>query len=154
NINGNDRTRDEVIRREMRQFESAWFDSQRLKLSQDRVNRLGYFTDVEVNTIPVAGLQDQVDINVRVKEKPTGAITLAAGTSSTDKILLSAGISQDNIFGSGTGLAVNLNTAKSYRTLTVTHIDPYATVDGISRTTSVYYRTYQPLYYSASNSVA
>lgn len=152
NITGNTRTRDEVVRREMRQLESSWFDSSRLALSKDRVNRLGYFTDVDVTTVPVPGTSDQVDVDVKVKEKPTGAITLGAGFSSTDKVVLSAGVSQDNVFGSGTSLSVNVNTARSYRTLTVTQVDPYFTVDGIKRITDVYYRTTQPLYYSTNSS--
>ncbi|MGN6649179.1 outer membrane protein assembly factor BamA [Trinickia sp.] len=152
NVTGNTRTRDEVVRREMRQLESSWFDSSRLALSKDRVNRLGYFTDVDVTTTPVPGTSDQVDVDVKVKEKPTGAITLGAGFSSTDKVVLSAGVSQDNVFGSGTSLSVNVNTARSYRTLTVTQVDPYFTVDGIKRITDVYYRTTQPLYYSTNSS--
>ena len=147
NVTGNTRTRDEVVRREMRQLESSWFDSKRLMLSKDRVNRLGYFTDVDVTTVPVEGSSDQVDVDVKVNEKPTGAITLGAGFSSTDKVVLSAGISQDNVFGSGTSLALNVNTAKTYRTLSVTQTDPYFTVDGIKRITDVYYRTSYPLYY-------
>ncbi len=146
NVVGNTRTRDEVVRREMRQLESSWFDSNRLALSKDRVNRLGYFTDVDVTTVPVEGSPDQVDVDVKVTEKPTGAITLGAGFSSTDKVVLSAGVSQDNVFGSGTSLALNVNTAKTYRTLTVTQTDPYFTVDGIKRITDVYYRTTYPLY--------
>ncbi|MGA9915617.1 MAG: outer membrane protein assembly factor BamA, partial [Paraburkholderia sp.] len=78
NVVGNTRTRDEVVRREMRQLESSWFDSNRLALSKDRVNRLGYFTDVDVTTVPVEGSPDQVDVDVKVTEKPTGAITLGA----------------------------------------------------------------------------
>ncbi len=152
NVVGNTRTRDEVVRREMRQLESSWFDSSRLALSKDRINRLGYFTDVDVTTVPVEGTADQVDVDVKVTEKPTGAITLGAGFSSTDKVVLSAGVSQDNVFGSGTSLSVNVNTAKSYRTLAVTQVDPYFTVDGIKRITDVYYRTYQPLYYSTDSS--
>ncbi|RFU45491.1 outer membrane protein assembly factor BamA [Paraburkholderia sp. DHOC27] len=152
NIVGNTRTRDEVVRREMRQLESSWFDSNRLALSKDRINRLGYFTDVDVTTVPVEDTADQVDINVKVAEKPTGAITLGAGFSSTDKVILSAGVSQDNVFGTGTSLSVNVNTAKTYRTLTVTQVDPYFTVDGIKRITDVYYRTQQPLYYSTDSS--
>jgi outer membrane protein insertion porin family len=152
NVTGNTRTRDEVVRREMRQLESSWFDSSRLALSKDRINRLGYFTDVDVTTTPVPGTADQVDVDVKVKEKPTGAITLGAGFSSTDKVVLSAGVSQDNVFGSGTSLSVNVNTARSYRTLTVTQVDPYFTVDGIKRITDVYYRTTQPLYYSTNSS--
>ncbi|MDR5733927.1 outer membrane protein assembly factor BamA [Caballeronia sp. LZ025] len=149
---GNTRTRDEVVRREMRQFESAWFDSQALRLSKDRVSRLGYFTDVDVTTIPVEGQSDQVDLQVKVTEKPTGAITLGAGLSSTDNVVLSAGITQDNVFGSGTSLGVNMNTAKTYRTLSVTQSDPYFTIDGIQRITDAYYKTTYPLYYSSDSS--
>jgi outer membrane protein insertion porin family len=152
NVTGNTRTRDEVVRREMRQLESSWFDSNRLALSKDRINRLGYFTDVDVTTVPVEGTPDQVDVDVRVTEKPTGAITLGAGFSSTDKVVLSAGVSQDNVFGSGTSLSVNVNTAKTYRTLTVTQVDPYFTVDGIKRITDLYYRTFLPLTYTTDSS--
>ncbi|CAB3746155.1 Outer membrane protein assembly factor BamA [Paraburkholderia solisilvae] len=152
NVTGNTRTRDEVIRREMRQLESSWFDSGKLALSKDRINRLGYFTNVDVTTAPVEGTDDQVDVNVDVTEKPTGAITLGAGFSSTDKVVLSAGVSQDNVFGSGTSLSVNVNTAKTFRTLTVTQVDPYFTVDGIKRITDAYYRTVQPLLFSTDSS--
>ncbi|WP_321800448.1 outer membrane protein assembly factor BamA [Caballeronia sp. J97] len=151
-VTGNTRTRDEVVRREMRQFESAWFDSRALKLSKDRISRLGYFTDVDVTTVPVEGEPDQVDVQMKVTEKPTGAITLGAGLSSTDKVVLSAGITQDNVFGSGTSLGVNVNTAKTYRTLSITQTDPYFTVDGIQRITDAYYKTTYPLYYSSDSS--
>jgi outer membrane protein insertion porin family len=151
NIVGNTRTRDEVIRREMRQIESSWFDSSRLALSKDRINRLGYFTHVEVTTVPVEGTSDQVDVDVKITEQPAGMITLGAGFSSTDKVVLSTGITQENVFGSGTSLAVNVNTARTYRTLTVTQVDPYFTVDGIKRITDFYYRTTQPLYYSTNS---
>jgi outer membrane protein insertion porin family len=152
NVTGNTRTRDEVVRREMRQLESSWFDSGKLALSKDRINRLGYFTNVDVTTMPVAGTDDQVDVNVDVTEKPTGAITLGAGFSSTDKVVLSAGVSQDNVFGSGNSLSVNVNTAQTYRTLTVTEVDPYFTIDGIKRITDAYYRTVQPLIFSSDSS--
>ncbi|MEK6349639.1 MAG: outer membrane protein assembly factor BamA [Burkholderia sp.] len=150
NISGNSRTRDEVIRREMRQMESAWFDSSRLALSKDRVNRLGYFTDVDVSTEPVDGTTDQVDVNVKVTEKPTGSITLGLGYGSGEGPIISAGVSQDNVFGSGTSLSVTLNTATTYRTLAVEQVDPYFTIDGIRRITDVYYRTSEPLYYSST----
>ncbi|WP_090686383.1 outer membrane protein assembly factor BamA [Paraburkholderia phenazinium] len=148
NIIGNTRTRDEVVRREMRQLESSWFDSGRLALSKDRINRLGYFTDVDVTTVPVEGTPDEVDIDVKVTEKPTGSVTLGLGYGSGEGPIISAGVSQDNVFGSGTSLAVNVNTATTFRTLTVTQVDPYFTVDGIKRITDVYYRTSEPLYYS------
>jgi outer membrane protein insertion porin family len=150
NITGNTRTRDEVVRREMRQMESAWFDSSRLQLSKDRINRLGYFTDVDVTTTPVPGTTDEVDVDVKVTEKPTGSITLGLGYGSGEGPIISAGISQDNVFGSGTSLSLNVNTSTIYRTLTLTQVDPYFTIDGIKRITDVYYRTTMPLYYSST----
>jgi outer membrane protein insertion porin family len=149
-IEGNTRTRDEVVRREMRQMEDAWFDSSRLQLSKDRINRLGYFTDVEVTTVPVEGAQDQVDIDVKVTEKPTGSLTLGVGYGSGEGPIISAGVSQDNVFGSGTSLALNVNTSSVARTLTVSQTDPYFTIDGIKRITDAYYRTTYPLYYSST----
>lgn len=143
-IGGNTRTRDEVIRREMRQQEAAWYDAASIKSSRDRVDRLGYFNDVNVQTAPVAGSPDQVDVNVDVKEKPTGLINLGVGYGSTDKVILSAGISQDNIFGSGNTLSLQLNTSKTNRAAVISHTDPYWTQDGISKTTSLYYRRTTP----------
>ncbi|MGS0757945.1 POTRA domain-containing protein, partial [Roseateles sp. GG27B] len=80
-ISGNSRTRDEVIRREFRQFESAWYDGQRIKASRDRVERLGYFKEVTIDTNEVAGAQDQVDVVLNVIERPTGNIQVGAGYS-------------------------------------------------------------------------
>lgn len=148
NISGNNKTRDEVIRREMRQLESSWFDSEKLKLSKDRINRLGYFTDVEVATEDVPGTPDQVDVGIKVTEKPTGSLSLGAGFSSTDKLILTAGISQDNAFGTGTSIGLNVNTGKTNRTLALSNYDPYFTEDGISRFTEVYTKTTRPLYYT------
>ncbi len=143
-IGGNTRTRDEVIRREMRQQEAAWYDAASIKTSRDRVDRLGYFDDVNVHTTPVAGSPDQIDVNVDVKEKPTGLINLGIGYGTTDKVILSAGISQDNIFGSGNSLSLQLNTSKTNRAAVIAHTDPYWTKDGISKTTSLYYRRTTP----------
>jgi outer membrane protein insertion porin family len=143
-IGGNTRTRDEVIRREMRQQEAAWYDASSIKTSRDRVDRLGYFENVNVHTTPVAGSADQIDVNVDVKEKPTGLINLGIGYGTTDKVILSAGISQDNIFGSGNSLSLQLNTSKTNRAAVIAHTDPYWTKDGISKTTSLYYRRTTP----------
>lgn len=114
-IGGNTRTRDEVVRREMRQQEAAWYDAGDIKVSRDRVDRLGYFNEVNVKTDPVPGSPDQVDVNVDVKEKPTGIINLGVGYGSSEKAILSAGISEDNVFGSGTNLTLQLNTSKTNR---------------------------------------
>ena len=112
NVAGNSRTRDEVVRREFRQFESAWYDGQKIKLSRDRVDRLGYFKNVNVETVEVPGTVDQVDLTVAVEEKPTGNLMLGAGFSTAEKLTLSASIKQDNVFGSGNYLGIELNTSK------------------------------------------
>jgi len=146
-VSGNDRTRDEVIRREFRQFESSWYDGDKIKLSRDRVDRLGFFTEVGVDTQEVPGAPDQVDLVVSVKEKPTGAVTLGAGFSSAEKVSLTFGIKQENAFGSGNYLGLDVNTSKYNRTLVVSTTDPYFTQDGISRTVDAYYRTSRPYSY-------
>ena len=144
NIAGNNRTRDEVIRREFRQYESSWYDAEKIRLSRDRVDRLGYFTDLSVTTAEVAGAPDEVDLNVEVKEKPTGNISLGAGYSSAEKLSFTFGLSQDNVFGSGNRLDLQLNTGKFNRTIVVSATDPYFTVNGVSRTVDVYYKTQKP----------
>lgn len=145
NIAGNSRTRDEVVRREFRQFESSWYDGNRIKLSRDRVDRLGYFKEVSIETNEVPGSPDQVDLTLTVVEKPTGNLSLGAGFSSADKLALSASIRQDNVFGTGNYLGVDVNTSKSARTLVVSAVDPYFTIDGISRAFDVFYRTQKPI---------
>ena len=146
-ISGNAKTRDMVIRREMRQFESSWFDGDKIELSKKRLNRLGYFTETEVSTQDVPGSPDQVDVNVKVTEKPTGAISIGAGFSSTEKLILTAGINQDNAFGTGTSVGLNVAVGKINQNLTLSNYDPYFTEDGISRYTDLYYRSSKPLYY-------
>jgi outer membrane protein insertion porin family len=143
-IGGNTRTRDEVVRREMRQQEAAWYDGDAVKHSRDRIDRLGYFNEVNVTSAPVAGSSDQIDINVDVKEKPTGLINLGVGYGSTDGVILSGGISQDNIFGSGNTLSLQVNTSETNRAAVLSHTNPYWTRDGISKTTSLFYRRTTP----------
>ncbi len=144
-VAGNTRTRDEVVRREFRQLESSWYDGGRIKLSRDRVERLGYFKEVAVDTAEVPGANDQVDLMVKVEEKPTGNLLIGAGYSQSEKLSLTASIQQDNVFGSGNYLGIQLNTSKSARTLVLSSVDPYFTVDGISRALDIYYRTSRPL---------
>jgi outer membrane protein insertion porin family len=141
---GNNRTRDEVVRREFRQLEAAWYDGDKIRLSRDRVDRLGYFTDVNVETVEVPGAPDQVDLLFTVAEKPTGSISLGAGFSSAEKVSLSFGIRQENAFGSGNYLAVEVNTSKFNRNLVLSTTDPYFTKNGISRTLDVFQRTTRP----------
>ena len=144
NVAGNNRTRDEVVRREFRQLESAWYDGDKIKLSRDRVDRLGFFTEVNIDTQEVPATTDQVDLTVNVVEKPTGSVSLGAGFSSTEKVALSFGIRQENAFGSGNYLATEINTSKYNRTIVVSTTDPYFTPEGISRTIDVFHRTTRP----------
>lgn len=144
NVTGNNRTRDEVVRREFRQFESAWYDGDKIRASRDRIDRLGYFKDVNVETADVPGAPDQVDLVIAVVEKPTGSLQLGAGVSSAEKLTLSFAVKQDNIFGSGNYLGVELNTGKFNRTLVLSSVNPYFTEDGVSRAADVYYRTTRP----------
>jgi outer membrane protein insertion porin family len=145
NVAGNSRSRDEVVRREFRQFESSWYDGRKIKLSRDRVDRLGYFSEVAVETNEVPGTPDQVDLTITIKEKPTGNLLVGAGFSSADKLSLTASIKQENVFGSGNYLGLEINTSKSARTLVLSTVDPYFTIDGISRAFDIYYRTNKPL---------
>lgn len=144
NVEGNNRTRDEVIRREFRQLESSWYDSDRIRLSRDRVDRLGFFTEVAVDTVDVPDAPDQVDLVVKVAEKPTGNLTLGAGYSQSDKLSLMAGIQQENVFGTGNYLGLNVNTSDFNKQIVLSTTDPYFTADGISRSLDVYYRTTRP----------
>lgn len=150
NLAGNTRTRDEVIRREFRQFESSWYDGEKIKASRDRVERLGYFGDVKLETPEVATSADQVDVNLSVTEKPTGNLTFGAGYSSAEKLTLSGAIQQANVFGSGDTIGLEINTSRRYRTVAVSHLDPYFTDDGISRSVDAYMRTTNPLIGSTS----
>lgn len=150
-VSGNNRTRDAVVRREFRQYEASWYDGDKIKLSRDRVDRLGFFTEVNVETQEVAGSPDQVDLVINVVEKPTGSLQLGAGFSSAEKVSLSFGIKQENVFGSGNYLGVDVNTSKYRRTLVLSTTDPYFTQDGISRTLDLYYRTAKPYQYQGGD---
>jgi len=151
NISGNERTKDEIIRREFRQMESSWYDGDRIRLSRDRVDRLGYFTEVSIDTQEVPGSADQVDINLKVTEKPTGALQLGAGFSSAEKLFFSFGISQENFFGTGNSLGVQINTSKYNQILQVNTTDPYFTEDGVSRTLNVYHKSTKPYLLSSGD---
>ena len=144
NLAGNTRTRDEIIRREFRQMESAWYDGDRIRLSRDRVERLGYFKEVNIETQDVPGSQDQVDLLVNVVEKPTGSLQLGAGFSSYEKLFVTFGITQDNIFGTGNFLGTQVSTSKYNQVFTINTTNPYFTEDGISRTFEFSHRSQRP----------
>ena len=141
NISGNTRTRDEVIRRELRQFESAWYDGDRIRLSRERLGRLGYLENVTVDTIPVPDAPDQVDLSFNVSERPSGSFMVGVGVSSVDKLVFTANVNQQNFLGTGSTLGLGLNTGKTQRTIELRNVDPYFTADGVSRSIDVIYRT-------------
>ncbi len=140
NITGNNRSRDEVLRREIRQMESSWYDGEKINKSRTRLDRLGYFEDVTIETPPVPGTTDQVDMNVSVKEKATGNIMLGAGFSSSEKLVLSGSIQQQNLFGSGKTIGAQINTSKVNKVYSISYTDPYYTIDGVSRGFDIYDR--------------
>jgi outer membrane protein insertion porin family len=144
NISGNTVTRDEVIRREFRQFEGAWYDANKVKLSRDRVDRLGYFKDVTVETPEAPGSTDQVDVNINVVEKPTGNFMIGGAFSQAEKFTFNASIQQANFAGSGNTVGIELNTSKFSRTIAFSQTNPYFTDDGVSRAFQVYLRTTRP----------
>ncbi|MDW8468843.1 MAG: outer membrane protein assembly factor BamA [Burkholderiales bacterium] len=141
NIAGNTKTRDEVIRREMRQLEGAFYDASKIQLSKTRIDRTQYFKDVTVETVPVPQSTDQVDVNFTVEEKPTGSLLLGAGFSTVDKLVVSGSVSQANVFGSGKFISAQLNSGKVNTTYALSYLNPYYTVDGVSQGFDVYLRT-------------
>ena len=144
-VQGNLRTRDEVIRREMRQAEASWYDGRLIRLSRDRIDRLGYFTSVAIQNREVPDAPDQVDLVLSVVERPTGNLSIGAGFGDAEGLSLFAGIEQDNVFGSGQSVRFNINTSSFNRTLQLSTTDPFYTNDGVSRTYDVSYTTNKPL---------
>jgi outer membrane protein insertion porin family len=144
NITGNTKTRDEVIRREVRQIEGGWYDGPRIERSKVRIRRLGFFEDVNIETPPVPGSPDQIDIEIAVTEKSTGNLLAGVGYSSAEGVVVSASVSQQNAFGSGNALAFQINTSKYNRTYSFLLTEPYWTVDGVSRTIELYQRRTDP----------
>lgn len=140
NITGNDKTRDEVIRREFRQMESSWFATSKVKNSKKRLDRTGFFSEVNVDTSQVQGTSDQMDVNLKVTEMSTGSFQIGAGYSSLEKVTLMAGVTQTNVFGTGSTLSTQMNTSKFNQVYSVSYTNPYYTDDGISRGFDVYKR--------------
>ncbi|HET9733682.1 MAG TPA: outer membrane protein assembly factor BamA [Burkholderiales bacterium] len=140
NVVGNTKTRDEVIRREMRQLEGAYYDGSKIQLSRRRIDRTQYFKGVNVETMPVEGPQDQVDVLYSVQEKDTGAVMFGLGYSTVDKVIVQASVSQQNAFGSGKSLSFNINSGSVNQVYSVSYFDPYYSIDGVSRGFDVYMR--------------
>lgn len=140
NITGNLVTRDEVIRRELRQMEGAWYSTEKLRRSKTRVDRLGYFSEVTLDTVPVPNTPDQVDINVNVTERSTGSLMLGVGYSSTEKVVLTTSVSQANVFGTGNNIALQVNSGSVNTVYSVSFTNPYFTDDGLSVGVDAYRR--------------
>jgi outer membrane protein insertion porin family len=140
NISGNEKTRDEVIRREFRQMEGGWFSTSRIKKSKQRIDRLGFFSEVNLDTSPVQGTSDQMDVNLKVAEKPTGNFQIGAGYSNYEKLTFMGAITQSNLFGTGNYLSTQINTSRINQVYSVSYTNPYYTDDGISRGFDVFKR--------------
>ena len=139
-ISGNTNTRDEVIRREMRQLESGWYSTDKLNRSKQRIDKLGFFSDVQIDTPGVPGTSDQVDVEVKVNERATGNLTFGVGYSTAESVILSAGVSQNNIFGTGNALSFQVNTGSVNKVYSLSYTNPYFTDDGVSRGFDIYQR--------------
>ncbi|MEY4719915.1 MAG: hypothetical protein RL563_2533 [Pseudomonadota bacterium] len=132
NFKGNTKTRDEVIRREMRQMESSWAASSKIERSKTRLDRLGFFEEVGVETPPVVGAADQIDVNYSLKEKASGNLQAGIGYSQVQGIIFNTNISQDNIFGTGKRVNLGFNNSSVLTRYNFGYTDPYYTLDGVS----------------------
>ncbi len=132
-ISGNVFTRDEVIRRELRQFEGAWYSASAIRRSKDRLNRLGIFASVQIETPSVAGTTDQVDMKVIVTERSTGSVLASVGYSDENGVLLGIEFNQRNLLGTGRSLSVKVKDSDAVNDAVIAYTDPYHTQDGISR---------------------
>lgn len=140
NFAGNNKTRDEVLRREMRQVEGAWISTPAIERSKERLERLSYFDEVNVETPAVPGTNDQVDVNFNVVESPTGSLLLGAGFSQSQGLVFSTELSQENFLGTGNKLTASFNTSRVNRNIGFSWMDPYFTDDGVSREFEAYNR--------------
>ena len=137
---GNETTQDKVLRREMRQFESSYYDKEKIDQSTRRLKRTQYFEGVDIKTVSVPGISDQVDLTVAVKEKNTGSVKLGAGASSDEGLVGSFSVTQANFLGTGNTVSAEINTSSVNTVYALTHIDPYFTSDGISRRLTAFMR--------------
>ena len=140
NTKGNTRTRDEVVRREISQLEAAWFSSELVRQSRERLQRLGYFEEVNVETPAVPGSADQVDVNLSVVEKDSGNLLAGIGYSQSQGIIFNTSITQNNFLGTGKRVSFGFNNSRSNRNYRFAYTNPYYTIDGISRGFELSYR--------------
>ncbi len=140
NMQGNTKTRDEVLRREMRQMEAAWASTTKIQRSKTRLERLGYFQEVNVETPAVPGTSDQIDVNYTVVEKQSGNLSAGVGYSQVQGIIFNASVTQDNVFGSGKRVNFTFNNSAYSTMYNVGYSNPYATLDGVSSGWNISYR--------------
>jgi outer membrane protein insertion porin family len=140
NVVGNTRTRDEVVRREVRQLESAWYASNKINRSKERLVRTQFFSDVNIETPAVAGTTDQVDLNISVVEQSTGSVQFGAGLSSNEGVVFGVTVNQNNFLGTGNRVSLQVNTGKVNTVYSLSYTDPYFTPDGVSRGFDIYKR--------------
>lgn len=144
NIAGNKKTRDEVIRREIRQMESAQYAADKIKRSKERIEQLGYFSNTTIESMGVPDTPDMVDLNLNVTENATGSFQAGVGYGQTEGIALVASLSQNNFLGSGNQFSTQINTSKSNKTYYLQLLNPYVTAEGVSLGWSLYRRDYKP----------
>lgn len=140
NFKGNTFTQDEVLRREMRQLEGGWASNAYIERSKVRLERLGFFKQVNVETPAVAGVDDQIDVEYTVEEQPSGSISATVGFAQDSGLLLGASYQENNVFGTGNSVSVGINYSDFQTSYSLSFFDPYYTVDGVSRGYSVFYR--------------
>jgi outer membrane protein insertion porin family len=140
NVVGNRRTRDEVVRREVRQLEASWYSSNKINRSKERLVRTQFFSDVNIETPAVPGAADQVDLNISLVEQSTGSVQFGVGLSSYEGVVLGATVNQNNFLGTGNRVSTQVNTGKVNTTYALSYTDPYFTPDGVSRGFDVYRR--------------
>ena len=137
---GNTATHDEVLRREMRQMEGGWASTAAIEHSKVRLERLGYFKEVSVETPSVPGTDDQIDVNYTVEEQPSGAISASLGYAGDFGLILGANYQENNVFGTGNSVGIGINRSDFQKAFNFSFMDPYFTLDGVSRGYSVFFR--------------
>lgn len=140
NFQGNTVTQDTVLRREMRQLEGGWASTAMIEGSKMRLQRLGFFKEVNVETPSVPGTEDQIDVNYTVEEQPSGSISATLGYAEYMGLILGLGYQESNVFGTGNSINVNINRSDYQEAFSVSFFDPYYTVDGVSRGYSLFLR--------------
>ncbi|MBE0509374.1 MAG: outer membrane protein assembly factor BamA [Gammaproteobacteria bacterium] len=141
NLSGNTRTNDEVLRREMRQMEAGWMSTSRVERSKVRLDRLGFFESVSINTPAVPGTPDQVDVSYDVVELPAfGSFNFGIGYGDAQGFLVNASVDWNNFLGSGQRFSINFDNSQVTRTYSFNLVNPYASIDGVSRSIGMFYQ--------------